>query len=305
VSKITPANLAASVREKLLNLSRKTSEPLDLVLTRYALERLLYRIGVSPFADRFILKGALLLEVLGAGSHRPTRDLDLLGFGEYSDEQIADLFRKLCEIEVEPDGLLFDQESIRVTEIREELEYQGKRVLFFAHLAGARIKMQVDVAFGDAVTPEAKEIDYPTILDFPAPRIRAYPIASVISEKLQTMVAFGMPNSRMKDYFDIWMLAQEFPFEGVDLVNAIRATFDRRRTEIPKLIPLGLSEEFALDREKGKQWESFPMRFRHCLALFLDSILVHSYHIRTKDYIKNWGFELLLAMIRFQFQGYP
>jgi hypothetical protein len=111
-------------------------------------------------------------------------------------------------------------------------------VLFFAHLAGARIRMQVDVAFGDAVTPEAKEITYPTILDFPAPRIRAYPIASVISEKLQTMVAFGMPNSRMKDYFDIWILAQEFPFEGIDLVNAIRATFDRRRTEIPKLVPL-------------------------------------------------------------------
>lgn len=120
--------------------------------------------------------------------------------------------------------------------------------------------MQVDVAFGDAVTPEAKEITYPTILDFPAPRIRAYPIASVISEKLQTMVAFGMPNSRMKDYFDIWILAQEFPFEGIDLVNAIRATFDRRRTEIPKLVPLGLSEEFALDREKGKQWESFLNR---------------------------------------------
>jgi hypothetical protein len=183
MNKISPTNIAASVRERLLNVSRKTGDPFDLVLTRYALERLLYRIGVSPFADRFILKGALLLEIWGGGVHRPTRDLDLVGYGDLSDPQIINLFQEICTTEVEPDGLIFDQDSFSVTDIREDQEYAGKRMLFFAYLAGARIRIQVDVGFGDAVAPPPEEVDYPTILNFPAPRIRAYPMERASSQK--------------------------------------------------------------------------------------------------------------------------
>ena len=260
MSKISPRDIAASIRERLLNVSRKAGDPFDLVLTRYALERLLYRIGVSPFADRFILKGALLLELWGVGIHRPTRDLDLLGYGDLSDKQIINLFQEICTTEVKPDGLVFDQDSFSVTDIREDQEYTGKRVLFFAYLAGARIRIQVDVGFGDAVAPPPEEVVYPTILNFPAPKIRAYPMESVISEKTQTVVSLGMQNSRMKDYFDIWVLSRRFSFKGASLVRAINTTFDRRKTAIPQQIPIGLREEFALDEDKNKQWNAFLSR---------------------------------------------
>jgi len=260
MSKISPRDIAASIRERLLNVSRKAGDPFDLVLTRYALERLLYRIGVSPFAYRFILKGALLLELWGVGIHRPTRDLDLLGYGDLSDKQIINLFQEICTTEVKPDGLVFDQDSFSVTDIREDQEYTGKRVLFFAYLAGARIRIQVDVGFGDAVAPPPEEVVYPTILNFPAPKIRAYPMESVISEKTQTVVSLGMQNSRMKDYFDIWVLSRRFSFKGASLVRAINTTFDRRKTAIPQQIPIGLREEFALDEDKNKQWNAFLSR---------------------------------------------
>jgi predicted nucleotidyltransferase component of viral defense system len=260
MSKISPSDIAVSVRERLLNVSRKAGDPFDLVLTRYALERLLYRIGGSPFADRFILKGALLLEIWGGGVHRPTRDLDLLGYGDLSDKQIINLFQEICTTEVKPDGLVFDQDSFSVRDIREDQEYTGKRVLFFAFLAGARIRIQVDVGFGDAVAPPPEEVVYPTILNFPAPKIRAYPMESVISEKTQTVVSLGMQNSRMKDYFDIWVLSRRFSFKGASLVRAINATFDRRKTAIPQHIPIGLSEDFALDEDKNKQWNAFLSR---------------------------------------------
>jgi len=260
MSKISPRDIAASVRERLLYVSRKAGDPFDLVLTRYALERLLYRIGVSPFAYRFILKGALLLELWGVGIHRPTRDLDLLGYGDLSDKQIINLFQEICTTEVKPDGLVFDQDSFSVTNIREDQEYTGKRVLFFAFLAGARIRIQVDVGFGDAVAPPPEEVVYPTILNFPAPKIRAYPMESVISEKTQTVVSLGMQNSRMKDYFDIWVLSRSFSFKGASLVRAINTTFDRRKTAIPQQIPIGLREEFALDEDKNKQWNAFLSR---------------------------------------------
>ena len=260
MSKISPTNIAASVRERLLNVSRKTGDPFDLVLTRYALERLLYRIGASPFADRFILKGALLFEIWGSGVHRPTRDLDFLGYGDLSDKEIILLFQEICKTQVDPDGLVFDQDSFSVTEIREEQEYTGKRVLFFAYIAGARIRIQVDVGFGDTVVTPPEKTVYPTILDFPAPKIWTYPIESVISEKTQTIVYLGMLNSRMKDYFDMWSLSRSFSFKGDNLVKAIKATFDRRRTLIPKEVPIGLSEQFALDEDKNKQWHAFLSR---------------------------------------------
>jgi len=260
VKKSRPVNLAASVHRRLLNLSRSTGEPFDLVLTKYTLERFLYRLGISEYRDRFILKGAMLFATWSESPHRPTRDLDFLGYGDSSDRQLISAFQSICSINVESDGLIFDVENIRVEEIREQEEYDGRRVRFTAYLGGAQTPIQVDIGFGDAVTPEASEIDYPTILDFPVPRIKAYPIQSVVSEKLQAMVVLGMVNSRMKDFYDIRMIARQFDFEGETLVEAVKATFHRRSTDIPKDIPTALSEEFAMDVEKNRQWQAFMAR---------------------------------------------
>jgi len=260
LSRRSPANPAASVRQRLLNLSRSTGEPFDLVLTRYALERLLYRLGVSAHADQFILKGAMLVATWAEIPHRPTRDLDLTGYGDTSDEQLTESFQNICRVEAEPDGLVFDGNSMNVAEIRGQEEYDGRRLRFNAYLGKACIPLQVDIGFGDAVTPEPHEISYPTILDFPAPRVRAYPCESVVSEKLQAMVALGMVNSRMKDFYDIWVIARQFEFRGETLVEAIRATFDRRATSIPKETPTALSDEFATNREKHRLWQAFLER---------------------------------------------
>jgi len=260
MSKTPPSNLAASVRQRLLNISRESGDPFDLVLTRYALERFLYRLGTSQHADEFVLKGAMLLAVWGGDARRPTRDLDFLGFGNPTEDQLTDLFQDICGTVVELDGLEFDTSNIRITDIREQEEYNGLRVQFLAYLAEARIPIQVDIGFGDSVTPAPGEIQYPTLLEFPAPQIRAYPHESVVSEKLQAMVALGMPNSRMKDFYDVWMISRQFDFEGTTLVEAIKLTFNRRATSIPKETPIAFRDEFALDSDKTKQWEAFLNR---------------------------------------------
>ncbi|HNY66753.1 MAG TPA: nucleotidyl transferase AbiEii/AbiGii toxin family protein [Deltaproteobacteria bacterium] len=195
MSKAFPTDIAASVRERLLNVSRKGGDPFELVLTRYALERLQYRIGGSPFAHRFVLKGALLLEMWGGDVHRPTRDLDLLGYGDFPDEEIISILREVCRTEVKPDGLIFDLDSFDVAEIREDQEYKGKRVSFLAYLAKARIRIQVDVGFGDAVTPQPAEVEYPTILDMPAPRIMhtQWKALSPRKPRLSSTWAFRIP----------------------------------------------------------------------------------------------------------------
>jgi predicted nucleotidyltransferase component of viral defense system len=243
-----------------MNLSKKRREDFNLVLTRYGLERLLYRLSQSKYASDFVLKGAMLFAVWTKESHRPTRDLDLLSYRDHSGEHLATLFREICQVEVEPDGLTFDSSTLRVEEIRETQEYQGQRVQLFAYLSNARIKIQVDVGFGDVITPHAEEIEYPTLLDFPSPHIRAYPKESVVSEKLEAMVTLGMPNSRMKDFYDVWAICKIFPFEGSTLKRAIKETFERRKTPIPGNIPLALSEEFGADRDKMMQWTAFVKR---------------------------------------------
>lgn len=260
MSRARPANLAASVRQRLLNLSVTQCEDPNLTLTRYALERLLYRIAQSAYGGQFILKGAMLFALWTKSRHRPTRDLDLLGFGEASRERLTLVFQELCRVDVEPDGLDFDPDSIRVAEIREGQSYRGQRVKLNARLGNANIPVQVDIGFGDVVTPAAQEIDYPTLLDLPAPRIRAYPPETVVAEKLQALVDLGMQNSRMKDFYDLWGLAREFSFEGPTLVAAVSATFERRATTLPKTVPTGLSEEFATDERKNKQWRAFLER---------------------------------------------
>ena len=260
MTKKRPANLPASIHQRLLNLSVSRSEDPNLILTRFALERLLYRLAQSEFSDQFILKGAMLFSLWAESPHRPTRDLDLLGFGEPSIDGLAATFQHLCNLTVEPDGLTFDSDSVRVSEIREGQTYMGLRVKLIARLGTARIPVQVDIGFGDTVIPEATEIDYPTLLELPAPRIRAYPPETVVAEKLQAMVALGMQNSRMRDFYDLWTIARNFSFEGATLVTAVRATFDRRLTAIPQALPTALNDEFATDEHKKNQWKGFLAR---------------------------------------------
>ena len=260
MSKGNPEHIDVSVHQRLLNLSRERKEDFSLILTRYAVERFLYRLSCSQYADKFVLKGAMLLTVWLGQSHRPTRDLDLLGFGESSEEALRKVFEKICRVEVERDGLAFDPSDIAIEEIRGDQEYSGQRVKLNARLGSARMRIQIDVGFGDVVVPKAKPAMYPVLLDFPAPRIRAYPKETLIAEKLQAMVALGMANSRMKDYYDIYVLSQTFSFDGHDLVNAIIATFKRRDTPIPGEIPLALSGEFAMSKDKVSQWKGFINR---------------------------------------------
>ncbi len=262
MSKTTPVDLPASVRQRLLNLSRDRGEDFNFVLTRYAVERLLYRITRSEYASQFILKGASLIAVWTGRGLRPTRDVDLLGFGDFSKERITKIFQQICRVDVEPDGLQFDPESIGIASIREGRAYEGQRVRLLANLGNARITVQIDIGFGNAVTPEAKEITYPTLLDFPAPRILAYPPESVVAEKLEALVSLGMANTRMKDFYDLRLIARSFPFEGLTLVKAIQATFNRRKTDIPSTTPTTLSDEFASDEDKRKQWTAFLTRSR-------------------------------------------
>ena len=248
-----PKDTAASVRQRLLNASRATGEQFDLLLTRYGAERLLFRLGRSPWSREFVLKGAMLFAAWHGIPMRPTRDVDLLGFGSPEAERLADIFRSICTEPVVDDGLTFDPESVNADPIRETNAYHGVRIRLGATLAGAKIPFQVDVGFGDAVVPDPEEIVFPTLLEFPAPTVRAYPIYTVISEKLQALTVFGMANSRMKDYYDLWTFATRAEIRGSILVVAVQATFEQRETQIPTEVPMGLTNEFAEDEEKVRQ----------------------------------------------------
>jgi predicted nucleotidyltransferase component of viral defense system len=210
----SPTNVPASVRQRLLNLAGQTNQDFGLLLTKYALERLLYRLSVSNHRDDFVLKGALLFQLWTSEPCRPTRDLDLLGQGDGSTERYRTIFTKLCSQEVEDDGLTFLSDTIRVEKIRDEEDYEGVRVLLTAHLANARIPLQIDVGFGDVISPGPVELEYPTLLPFPAPKLRAYSKESVVAEKFEAMVKLGMANSRMKDFYDLWVMARRFEFRG-------------------------------------------------------------------------------------------
>jgi hypothetical protein len=252
--------LAASVRQRLLNLARERDENFDYILTRYGLERLLFRLANSPYHDRFILKGAMLFLLWGMDEHRPTRDADLLGFGENDTANLVSIFQGICLTEVDDDGLTFDPDSVQAEAIREEMESGGIRVTLRAVLDKARISLQIDVGFGDAVTPGAEEADYPTLLALPAPHLRIYPKETVIAEKFQAMVSLDMANSRMKDFYDIWIMARSFDFDGTLLKTAVERTFERRRTPVPAEAPIALTARFYSDPAKEAQWRGFLMR---------------------------------------------
>ena len=245
------------MRARLLNLAKLRGEDLDLVLKRYGIERLLYRVSQSAHRDAFILKGAMLFELWMGRAHRTTKDLDLLGSGSADIPRLEAIFRELCMLPVDPDGLAFFPESVKGTEIREDSLYQGVRVTLLARLGVARISLQVDIGFGDAVFPAPEEIEYPSLLGFPCPRLRAYSQATVVAEKFHAMVELGLVNSRLKDYLDIWTILQAFEVPPETLGQAIQATFQRRKTAVPSSLPIGLSRTFATDPQKQVQWKAF------------------------------------------------
>lgn len=251
---------AAELRKQLLRLRRTRQEDFQVTLSRYGVERLLYRVSKSRFADSFILKGAMLVGTWTAVPHRATRDVDFLGLGEAEPERLVAAFRELAATDGGDDAVVYDPNSVRAEEIREDDRYGGVRLRINADFGGARVPIQIDVGFGDAVEPAAEWMEYPTLLDLPAPRIRAYTRYSVVSEKLEAIVALGMLNSRMKDFYDLWMLSREFDFDGAKLAMAIRATFDRRRTPLPTELPPALGEEFVGDAAKQVQWRAFGSR---------------------------------------------
>ena len=250
-------NIATSVRQKLTNLSRERNEDFQFVLTRYGLERLLYRLSMSRYAAQFILKGAALFQLWTGQPHRSTRDLDLLGCGTPSPERLQTIFTEICSLAVDDDGLMFSPETIKVRQIKEDAEYQAIHLRIECRLENARLTLQIDIGFGDAITPEPLSTTYPTLLEFPAPQLRAYPRETVVAEKFQAMVALGIANSRMKDFYDVWTLARQFEFDGALLSSAIRATFERRQTPIPGSTPLALTSDFASNPSKATQWKAF------------------------------------------------
>jgi predicted nucleotidyltransferase component of viral defense system len=255
-------NSAASIRARLLNVSKQSGEDFQAILTRYAIERFLYRLGASEQRDAFILKGAMLFVAWQGNLHRPTKDLDLLGFGSASVQDVARRIREIARMPGD-DGIVFEPDSIVTEIIKEDAEYEGVRAKLVATLERARIRMQIDVGFGDAVQLEARTSEFPTVLKLIEPPIlRMYPPEVVIAEKLHAMVVLDIRNSRMKDFFDIWYLARTQSFDLPLLRGAIEATFERRGTSVPIEIPFALTEGFLLDETKRQQWRGFLQRLQ-------------------------------------------
>ncbi|TIU90432.1 MAG: nucleotidyl transferase AbiEii/AbiGii toxin family protein [Mesorhizobium sp.] len=252
----TITNMGASVRARLLAIAKQRNQTFDLILTRYAIERFLYRLSISPYQDRFVLKGAMLMTTWFDVPFRPTRDLDLLGYGDPEADGVLRIFAEVSTIEAN-DGVVFDSESLAVDRIREEMEYGGLRFRLNANIGGATVRVSVDIGFGDATEPGLEELDYPVLLDNPIPHLHAYSRETVIAEKFQAMVMLGRANSRMKDFYDVWTLARATAFDNDRLAAAIAATFKRRRTEIPIDAPDALTADFANDPAKQQQWAAF------------------------------------------------
>ncbi len=254
--------LARSVQVRLARHAKEIGVDPNLVLTRYGVERFLYRLSRSRHAERFVLKGALLLLAWLGETLRPTRDADLLGFGELTDDELLSIFRDVCGVSVEPDAATFDAGLVTVAPIREGDAYGGKRMTVQGRIGTARLRVQVDIGFGDAVTPAPEWLDYPSLLGFPSPRLRAYPRETVLAEKLHAIVLLGVRNSRMKDYYDVRALLREGELDEALLARAITATFERRRTALPESVPVGLSDAFSGDAGRQAQWRAFLAKNR-------------------------------------------
>lgn len=250
-------NLAASVRARLGHLARARGEDVQAVLSLYARERWLYRLSQSEYRERLVLKGAFLFVSWLGQPHRPTRDLDLLSRGAPDIAVWEEAFRGLCRLAVEPDGVQFLADTVIGERIKAEQEYPGVRLRVTALLERARITLQVDIGFGDAIVPAPEEVEIPPLLDFPAARLPGYPREAVVAEKFHALVALGLGNTRLKDFYDLWSLSRTFAFDGPRLSQALAATFARRKTVLPPTPPLALTDEFAGHPDKAKQWQGF------------------------------------------------
>jgi predicted nucleotidyltransferase component of viral defense system len=262
MTKKAVSNVGASVRQRLLNLRDQTREDAQALFTQFAIERFLYRLSRSSLADRFVLKGAMLFRVWSGSLHRPTKDVDLLGFGEPTPTSVAAMIGQIITTTVDDDGITFDAASIRAEDIRENDDYGGIRATFTATLDKAIIPLQVDVGFGDAITPAAEDREYPVLVGMAAPKLRMYPLETVIAEKLEAAVKLGMVNSRMKDFYDLLVIFRRFPYEDGTLAQAIEETFARRGTPLPRVIPQGLSDEFGSDPPANRRWREFLVRMQ-------------------------------------------
>ena len=291
------SNIAQSVRARLLKLSKETGRPFQELLQLFAMERFLYRLSQSPHRDKLVLKGALMLAVWHSPSSRPTLDIDFLGRLTNDEPTLAALVQEVCIISVADDGLVFDPGSVATESIVEGADYRGIRVRFKGKLDSALVHMQLDIGFGDAVIPGPLEIEYPTLLAFPAPTLLGYTIESAIAEKTETIVKLGVPNSRMKDFYDIWLLSRRFEFDGESLSAAVAATFGRRGTPI-EASPAAFTADFTENRQKQVQWDAFvskngleiaPQSIKEVveeLKLFLEPVL--SKLSADKSFLASW-----------------
>lgn len=248
---------AESIRHRLRNRLRECGEEMQFGLQRYAVERFLYRLGESPYRDRLILKGASLFALWGGSVYRATRDLDFTSYGSSDYEAARAMLCEVCEAPDADDALVFDATTLTAEPIRDESEYHGLRVRLEATLAASRIPVQIDIGFANAIEPPPQDTVYPTLLDDPPPRILAYPPEAVIAEKLHAMVVLAERNSRYKDFYDLYVLARQFPFDGACLAHAIAATFERRRTSIDAALPTALTPRFYADTGRVVQWRAY------------------------------------------------
>lgn len=250
-------NIHASIRERLRNKAKETNRSFAEILQYYGIERFLYRFSRSKYADKFILKGALLFTVWQIPERRTTLDIDFLARYDNQVASIEDVIKDVCDIAVEPDGLLFDSLTVQGRKIKENADYSGVRVKFIGFLERSQIPMQIDVGFGDIIYPKTKLLNYPVILDFPKPHLKGYPPESVISEKFEAMIKLGLLNSRMKDFYDIWLMMHQFDFDGSNLAGALKKTFEHRKTNIPNGKPLFAEEIYNKVSDKQALWKIF------------------------------------------------
>ena len=250
-------NLNASIRARLQNKANDTGRPFAEVMQYYGIERFLYRFSKSEYKDKFILKGALMFTVWDVPERRTTLDIDFLGRYDNQTIEIEKVMKDVCNVDVQADGLVFDAKTVTAQKIKEDADYEGVRVKFTGFLDRSRISMQIDVGFGDAVYPKPKMIDYPVILDLPKPHLKGYAPETVVSEKFEAMVQLGLLNSRMKDFYDIWLMMRQFDFEGTELAEALKRTFAHRKTSFPQGRQLFVEEIYDENSDRQMLWKTF------------------------------------------------
>lgn len=289
-------NKGVSIRARLLAVAKKENVQFEYLLLRYALERFLYRLGVSSYANQFILKGASVFTVWLGPFCRVTRDADVEALCDATPERLIEIFKAICQITDDDDAVEFDFDSFAHSVIKKEDKYPGTRIRFNAYVGGARVSLQFDIGVGDSVYPTAETMTYPTLLPLNAPHVKTYPRYTIVAEKLSTMLIRGMLNSRLKDYYDLWLLSESFAFEGVLLEEAIRRTFQRRNVELPAAFPEALTNAFSDLPDKQNQWNAFirtlgkaprPTSFEEAIARIQCFLLPITWETRFHNCVWN------------------